>query len=68
MMMACTFVALPFAAMAQTEEKPLIEFKTAILEQDGEETGRTVTIFLAGHKQETDYIDSTAETGSRSMN
>lgn len=57
MMMACTFVALPFAAMAQTEEKPLIEFKTAILEQDGEETGRTVTIFLAGHKQETDYID-----------
>ena len=57
MMMACTCMMLPFAAMAQTEEKPLIEFKTAVLEQEGEEVGRTVTIFLGGYKQETDYID-----------
>ena len=57
MMMACTCMMLPFAAGAQTEEKPLIEFKTAVLEQEGEEVGRTVTVFLSGYKQETDYID-----------
>ena len=57
MMMACTCIMLPFAAVAQTEEKPLIEFKTAVLEQDGEEVGRTVTIFLSGYKLETDYIN-----------
>ncbi|MGN0233805.1 MAG: leucine-rich repeat domain-containing protein [Bacteroidaceae bacterium] len=57
MILACMCVTMPFAAMAQTDEKPLIEFKTAILEQNGDEVGRTVTIFLGGHKQETDYID-----------
>lgn len=56
-MMVCTMLMLPLAAMAQTDTEPIIEFKTAILEQDGEEAGRTVTILLGSHNQEKDYID-----------
>ena len=56
-MMVCTMLMLPLAAMAQTDTEPIIEFKTAIHEQDGEEAGRTVTILLGRHNQEKDYID-----------
>ena len=56
-MMACMLLALPVFTMAQDLGKPLIEFKTAILQQDEQEVGRTVTIFLGGYKQETDYLD-----------
>ena len=50
-------LALPISVQAQEQGEPLIEFKTAVLQQEGQDVGRTVTIFLGGYKQETDYID-----------
>lgn len=50
-------LALPISVQAQELGEPLIEFKTAVLQQEGQDVGRTVTIFLGGYQQETDYID-----------
>ena len=57
LLMACMLLALPISVQAQEQGEPLIEFKTAVLQQEGQDVGRTVTIFLGGYKQETDYID-----------
>ena len=57
LLMACILLALPISVQAQELGEPLIEFKTAVLQQEGQDVGRTVTIFLGGYQQETDYID-----------
>lgn len=57
LLMACMLLALPISVQAQELGEPLIEFKTVVLQQEGQDVGRTVTIFLGGYKQETDYID-----------
>ena len=57
MLFLTALLALPSASFAQESGKPIIELKTAVLEQEGVETERTITLFLGGFKQETDWID-----------
>ena len=55
----CAWLCLPMTASAADDE-PIIEFKTIVAEKAG---GSSVTVFLGGFKEETDYLDFDCGSG-----